>query len=83
MAAAINIPIDKYYKNYDMFNLGNFGGSGITAIIEDLKFRKDAVYLVKKEKYKNNWQHPREVIDYVRNNFKHIEQIGTFDVYSR
>ena len=28
MAAAINIPINKYYKNYDMFNLGNFGANG-------------------------------------------------------
>lgn len=25
MAAAINIPINKYYKDYDMLNIGNFG----------------------------------------------------------
>ena len=25
LAAPVNIPIDKYYKDYDMFNLGNLG----------------------------------------------------------
>ena len=28
MAAALNIPRDKYYKDYDMLNLGNFGQKG-------------------------------------------------------
>ena len=28
MAAVINIPINKYYKDYDMFNIGNFGVKG-------------------------------------------------------
>lgn len=28
MAAVFNIPINRYYKNYDMFNLGNLGTKG-------------------------------------------------------
>lgn len=28
IGAALNIPIDRYYKNYDMFNMGNFGANG-------------------------------------------------------
>ena len=83
MAAAINIPIDKYYKNYDMFNLGNFGSKGENGIIEDLKFRKNTLILIKKGKYKTNWQHPNKIIDYVRSNFKHIDEIEVFDVYSK
>lgn len=27
-AALFSIPLDKYYKNYDMFNIGNFGAEG-------------------------------------------------------
>lgn len=83
MAAAINIPIDKYYKNYDMFNLGNFGAKGEDGIIEDLKYRKDTLMLVKKAKYKNNWQHPDKIIEFVRGNFNKVDEIEVFDVYSK
>ena len=83
MASAINIPIDKYYKNYDMFNLGNFGAKGEEGIIEDIKHRNNTIFMVKKGKYKNNWQHPTKIIDYVRQNFTIIDEIELFDIYSK
>ena len=83
MAAAFNIPIDKYYKNYDMFNLGNFGTKGEDGIIEDLKSRNNTIMLVKKDKYRNNWQHPEKIIEYVRKQFELIDEIEVFDVYSK
>ena len=52
-------------------------------IIEDVRFRKNCLMLVKKSKYKTNWQHPQEVIDYIKKNFKQTDEIEVFDVYSK
>lgn len=81
MSAMFTIPIDKYNKNYDMFNLGNFGGRGEEGIIQDLEKEQNIVLLVLKEKYEPNWQSPKNVIKYVRNNFQCIGEIGIFDAY--
>lgn len=54
-----------------------------TGIIEDLKYRTNILMLIKKEKYKNNWQHPGKVIDYVKENYNKIDEIEIFDVYSK
>ena len=83
MAAAINIPIDKYYKDYDMFNLGNFGKNGEEGIIENLKYRKNTLFLVKKDEYANNWQHPDKIVNYVKDNFTKVGEIEVFDIYTK
>ena len=83
MASVINIPINKYYKNYDMFNLGNFGKKGEDGIIEDLKYRNNTLILLKKEVYGNNWQQPNKVINYVRETFSVEGEIGVFNIYTK
>ena len=52
-------------------------------IIEELKYKKNTLMLVKKEHYTDNWQNPQKIIDYVTKNFKKVDEIGAFDVYSR
>ena len=83
MAAAINIPIDLYYKNYDMFNLGNFGEKGEDGIIEDLKYIKNTLMLLKKDIYKNNWQNPSKIINFVRTEYTNVGEILAFEIYSK
>ena len=83
MATPINIPMNKYYKNYDMFNLGNFGTKGEEGIIEDLKAKENIMILIKKDRYSHNWQLPTKVIEYVKENFKLIDEIDLFDIYTR
>ena len=75
------IPIDRYNKNYDMFNLGNLGSKGEEGQIENLENTTDKIILIKNKHYKLNWQTPTKVIDYVRNNMIKTGEIYIFDIY--
>lgn len=83
LSAMYSISLDKYYKDYDMFNLGNFGSKGTQGIIEDLSKKDNLIILLKKEKYKKNWQYPEEVAKYVRQNFNRIGEINIYDIYEK
>lgn len=80
-AAVYHIPQNKYFKNYDMFNKGNFGGKGEKGIIENIQDSKDSIYLIKNPKYKTNWQHPSEVTNYVKENLKYQGEINMYSIY--
>ena len=79
-AAIYMIPIDKYNKNYDMFNKGNFGSGGEETQIDKIK-NEDAKYLILNDNYTRNWQNPEEVRAYIKENLKYIETVGIYDVY--
>lgn len=53
----------------------------LSGIINRIKNMEKTVFLVKKSNYKSNWQLPIDVTDYIRENFKLIDQIEMFDVY--
>lgn len=74
LSAICSISLDKYYKDYDMFNLGNFGTKGEQGIIEDLKQKENVVILLKQYKYKTNWQYPEKVAKYIRENFEKVRR---------
>ena len=80
-AVAVHIPMDKYLKNYDMFNKGNFGKDGEEGIIEQIKKSSNQVYLIKRKQYQKNWQNPNLITDYIENNLKKIGEIDVYDVY--
>lgn len=80
-SALYSVTIDRYQKNYDMFNLGNFGGKGTEGIIQDLDSKENAIILIKNSKYKQNWQHPNEVTDFVRENYRYIGELDIYEVY--
>ena len=81
-AAVYNIPIEKYTKNYDMFLKGNIGKDGEEGIIDKIKSNSEnVIYLIKQDGYSLNWQTPTKVIDYVKNNFKKIENVDIFTAY--
>lgn len=80
-AAIYMIPIDRYNKDYDMFNKGNFGENGEKRLIKDIEKSENIKYLVLNNNYKKNWQTPTEVISYVQKNKTKIGQIEIFDVY--
>lgn len=54
-----------------------------SGIIEDLESKDNLLLLVLKDKYSENWQTPTGVISYVRENYKHIEEIAIWDVYQK
>lgn len=79
-AAVYMIPINRYNKNYDMFNIGNFGAGGEESQIESIK-NEDARYLILGDDYSRNWQNPEQVRSYIKENLVYIESIGMYDVY--
>lgn len=78
-----NIPLDKYRKNYDMFNLGNFGKQGENGIIQNIEEKNNVVFLIQKKELAQNWQHPKQVTDYVINNYKKIGEIDIYDIFEK
>ena len=42
---------------------------------------KNTILLIKNEKIPLNWQTPKEVIEYVKNNLEKISTINFFDIY--
>lgn len=80
-ATVINIPLNRYCKNYDMFLKGNIGKDGEQGIINDIEQSTNCVYLTKKDKKNLNWQTPKEVINYVEENLEKIGEVTLFNVY--
>lgn len=81
-AVVYMIPIDKYNKDYDMFLKGNIGKDGELGQIEKIKQRSEnTIYLVRKKDLKLNWQTPRTVLDYVRQNLENIGEVSIFEIY--
>lgn len=78
-AAAINIPLETYEKNWDMLLVGNLGAN----TVEDLlKEDKKTLYLVSPREHDDLQEH-RELILYIQNNYHKIDHIGRFDVYEK
>ena len=80
-AAAYMIPIDRYNKDYDMFNKGNFGYDGEKRLIQDISNSNNVEYLILKEEYNSNWQTPLNIINYVKNNKDKKGSLLIFDIY--
>ena len=81
-AAIYMIPIDRYNKDYDMFLKGNIGKDGEQGQIEKIKQKNDnEIILVRKSNLKTNWQTPKEVVKYVRENLEKIGKINIFEIY--
>lgn len=80
-AAVYMIPLDNYNKDFDMFLKGNLGAKGEKGQIEKIKEIENAIILIKNEKISLNWQTPKEVIEYIKNNLEKIGTINFFDIY--
>ena len=81
-AAIYMISLDKYHKDFDMFNKGNFGSKGENGIIEEIKqFPEGTKLFIKNKQYAKNWQTPMEVISFVENTYPKIGEISIFDIY--
>lgn len=79
-ACIYHIPINEYYKNFDMFNNGNFGKDGTNGIIKQINENK-GYYLIRNEEIESNWQTPQDVIKYIRENFSKVGDLGIYDIY--
>ena len=81
-AAYYMIPLDIYNKNYDMFLLGNLGSKGEEGQIENLKKEISQIeVLIRNDKYSGNWQNPKKVINWIKQNMQKKGEIGVYDIY--
>ena len=80
-ASLYMIPIDRYNKNYDMFNIGNLGSKGEDGQIEKLKNTPNKIVLIRNKNYRRNWQNPEKVRKYIIDEMTKTGEIGIFDIY--
>lgn len=80
-ASLYMIPIDRYNKDFDTFNKGNFGANGEKRLIEQISNSKDVKYLLLSDKFSKNWQMPTEVIEFIKLRKNKIGTIEIYDIY--
>ena len=80
-AALYQIPLDIYYKDYDMFLIGNIGSKGEERQIEKLQKDTNKIVIIKSDGVSLNWQNPNKVREYVKQNMDYKYSILYFDVY--
>ena len=80
-AVLYRIPINQYYKDYDMFLKGNLGKDGEEGQIQKLEADDNKIILIRKDTIKRNWQNPEEVRKYVKENYTKVGSISIFDIY--
>ena len=80
-AALYQIPLDIYYKDYDMFLIGNIGSKGEEGQIEKLQRDTNKIVIIKSDGVSLNWQNPNKVREYVKQNMDYKYSILYFDVY--
>lgn len=82
-AALYMIPLDKYNKDYDMFNMGNIGPRGEEGQIDKLGSIENTILLIMNDKYKRNWQNPERVRRYIMESWVKTGEIQNFDIYEK
>ena len=81
-AAVYMIPLNKYNKDYDMFLKGNIGKDGEQGQIDRISKRSgNEIYLIRNKNLNLNWQTPKEVLNYIRNNLEKVDEVSIYEVY--
>ena len=80
-AALYQIPLDIYYKDYDMFLIGNIGSKGEEGQIEKLQKDTNKIVIIKSDGVSLNWQNPNKVRGYIKQNMDYKYTILYFDIY--
>ena len=53
-----------------------------SGIIQDLETKDNTLLLILQDEYSKNWQLPTGVIQYVKEDYKKVDRIEIFDVYT-
>ena len=71
-------PMNRNNNKYDLLFNGNLGYNGKNKILEEIKGFKNTLLLKNKEDF---WQEPKEIKDYVLENYELIDEIENLNVY--
>lgn len=80
-SAFFNIPLNIYRKYYDLLLIGNIGIKGEDGIIEDIKNKDNAIYLICEKE--TTLQNCEKVINFVEENYDHVGELSIFKVYKK
>lgn len=78
-AAIYMMPLNRSNGVMDLPLLGNLGKYGECGLINELSKKKNCQVLIDKEKY--SWQESDNIINYVKDNFRYIGEIGDMLIY--
>lgn len=79
MFYSLNMELDNWY--FDMPLIGNMGKNGEGKVINKIHTLENTVMLVENENFKSNYQFMNNVRQYVKNNYKKIDELYSYDVY--
>lgn len=80
IAVFFTIPLDTYTKNWDMLLVGNLGRNGVEELLDE---DGDVWYLVRKDDDTMGEQSYFELIHYVKDNYKKVDEVLNFEVYEK
>lgn len=76
------IHADKHYKNYEMLVKGNLGAKGEEGIIEDIRKKDNAIFLIEPTE-SNNRQSTELIRKYIQENLRNIGKVSIFEIYEK
>ena len=85
-AVIYHLANNKYYKDYDMFNKGNFGDNGESRLLNEIKSSNNIKYLINIDTLnikEYSYQLPKNIINYIMNNFNNIGKINIYTIYEK
>lgn len=83
-ACLYNISADRYNKYFDLLLKGNLGKDGVQNTIKKIEDLSDnGSFLILKDTYPLNWQVPKDVINFIKDNYNKVGEFTIFDVYSK
>lgn len=77
-ASIFKIPLNEYEKNWDMLLVGNIGASSVEYLLEA---DGPTIYLVMKDESNYSMQDHYDLIRYIKNNYKYVDEVAGFNVY--
>jgi hypothetical protein len=80
-AVIYNVVLQRSNGIYDLPFKGNFGSEGEDGIIEDIKNKKDTIFLIENDETKKFYQESDKIKNYIKQNLKEDGTIGEYIIY--
>ena len=75
------VPLNRNNGDFDLPFKGNFGIEGENGLIEKVKKMENTQFLISNNENEDIYQESKKVKEYIRNNKRHVGEIGDFDIY--
>ncbi len=79
MFYTLKMEIDNWY--FDMPLIGNMGKNSEGKVIYKIHTLENTLMLMENENYKSNYQFMNNVRQYVKNNYKKVDELYSYDIY--